>query len=341
MNRLSQSALLALPLTLLFLPVATPTQPAAKYPTVDAITHKKYTEKINDNVSFEMLPIPGGAYLMGSPEDEKGRDANEGPVHPVSIKPFWMAKCEITWDEYDVYWENRPKGPPPRPKISEKPPPLTDAITSPTPPYEDPTFGFGKEGHPVIAVTHHAAMEYCRWLSMKTGKAYRLPTEAEWEWACRAGTTGAYPFDADKIGDYCWYEKNGKDMPNKVGQKKPNAWGLHDMNGNVAEWCLDSYKKDFYSTFPKDKATLNPFKMPTAERYPDSCRGGSWVDGPDKCRSAVRRGSDKTWLKRDPQRPQSIWWMTEADWVGFRVVRAVEEDERLKGVRSKVTFWSE
>jgi formylglycine-generating enzyme required for sulfatase activity len=164
MNRVIQSALVALPIVLAVFS-SLPTggegpgvrgQPATKYPLIESAKHAKYTEKLNENVSFEMVPIPGGTYLMGSPDDEKGRDANEGPQHPVSVKPFWMAKLEITWDEYDIYWENRPKGPPPRPKISEKPPPLTDAITSPTPPYEDPTFGFGKEGHPVIAVTHHA-----------------------------------------------------------------------------------------------------------------------------------------------------------------------------------------
>ena len=113
------------------------------------------------------------------------------------------------------------------------------------------------------------------------------------------------------------------------------------MRGNVAEWCLDAYQKDFYSTLPKDKPFVLPIKMPTEDRYPNVVRGGSWNDEAEKCRSAIRRFSDKTWLKRDPQRPQSIWWMTDADWVGFRVVRAVEEDERLKGVRSKVTWWSQ
>ncbi len=334
MNRITQAALIALtlPFSLLVLPASAPSQPAA---------HKAYTEKLSDKVSFEMLPIPGGTFLMGSPADEKGRDANEGPQHPVTVNPFWMAKLETAWDQYDIYWENRPKGPPQRPDISKKPDKLSDAITSPTPPYEDPTFGYGRAGFPVIAVTHHAAMEYCAWLSKKTGKHYRLPTEAEWEWACRAGTKMAYSFDPAKIGDYVWFDKNAEAMPHPVGKKQPNPWGLHDMHGNVAEWCLDSYQKDFYATFPIDKATLLPVRMPEAKRYPDTARGGSWLDGADKCRSATRRGSDKTWLRRDPQRPQSIWWMTEADWVGFRVVCAVDEDPRLKGVRSKVNWWSE
>jgi formylglycine-generating enzyme required for sulfatase activity len=311
-------------------------------PTQETPTHKAYTEKITDRVSFEMLPIPGGTYQMGSPDTEKGRFDNEGPQHPVTVKPFWMAKCEITWDEYDIYWENRPKGPPPRPDVTKKPD-NPDAITSPTPPYEDRTFGYGTGGFPVIAVTHHAAMEYCRWLSAKTGKLYRLPTEAEWEWACRAGTKTAYYTgdDPDKLADHEWTEKNANDSPHQVGKKKPNPWGLHDMHGNVAEWCIDSYKKDYYSTFSKDKPFVLPFNPPTENRYSYTARGGSWNDPVEKCRSAVRRGSDKSWLKRDPQRPQSIWWMTDADWVGFRVVRAVEEDPRLKGIRSKVTWLSD
>ena len=339
MKRIIQHTLLCalLPAILLW-PTLAPTQAPSKYPLVEPTTHKAYAEKINDNVSFEMAPIPGGTFMMGSPDDENGRGDNEGPLHPVTVKPFWMAKCEIAWDEYDMYWENRPKGPPPRPKLTEKPTKLPDAITSPTPPYEDPTFGYGKKGFPVIAVSHHAAMEYCRWLSEKTGKLYRLPTEAEWEWACRAGATKD---DLTKIDDIAWYEKNSNDSPHPVGKKKPNAWGLHDMYGNVAEWCLDAYKKDFYGTLPKDKPFVLPFNPPIDQRYGDVVRGGSWNDGPEKCRSAIRRFSEKTWIKRDPQRPQSIWWLTDADWVGFRVVRAVEEDPRLKGVRSKVNWFSE
>ncbi len=338
MNRYIQASLFALlpAIGTAFLSDAAP--PQEQYPKIEAASHKGYTEKISDKASFDMVPIPGGTYQMGSPDDEKGRNENEGPQRLVSVKPFWMAKLEISWDEYDIYWENRPQGPPPRPKITDKPPPLTDALTSPTPPYDDPTFGFGKKGFPVIAVTHHAAMEYCRWLSEKTGKKYRLPTEAEWEWACRAGKAKD---DFTNFGDYAWYEKNADDMPHPVGKKNPNAWGLHDINGNVAEWCIDSYKKDYFSLLPKDKLSIMPVVLPTEKRYPDVVRGGSWIDPPEKCRSAIRRFSDKSWLKRDPQRPQSIWWMTDADWVGFRVVRAVEEHETLKGVRSKVNWLSD
>jgi formylglycine-generating enzyme required for sulfatase activity len=315
-----------------------PAQPRGKLPQVDALKHKGYTQKIPDSkVSFEMVAIPSGTFLMGSPEDEKGRGEDEGPQHPVTIRPFWMGKMEVTWDEYDLYWRKVPGAQPPPPQTEQDK--NADAVTRPTPPYADETFGHGREGNPVLCITHHAAMEYCRWLSAKTGKVYRLPTEAEWEWACRAGTTTAYSFadGANQLGEYAWFDKNSDEVAHKVGMKKPNPWGLHDMHGNVAEWCVDHYKKYYYAGFPLDKATLSPVLLPTEKRYSYVARGGAWIDGPAMLRSAARRGSDKDWLKRDPQRPQSIWWMTDADFVGFRVVCPAEEQENLKGLKSKVT----
>lgn len=312
-------------------------------PVVHRAEHKPYTEKLDDKTSFEMIPIPGGVYRIGSPVSEKGHQTDEAPQHPVEVKPFWMGKLEVSWDEYDLFWSKRPGGPPPRPDTSKKPDKTSDALTSPTPPYADETFGHGRQDNPVLGITHHAAMEYCRWLSHKTGKVYRLPTEAEWEWACRAGTTTAYSFgdDPGKLEDHAWFGGNSDDLAHKVGKKKANPWGLFDMHGNVAEWCIDHYSKDFYGKSPPDKLTLNPFNPPSDNRYSYVARGGSWNDPAEKCRSAARRGSNKEWLKRDPQNPQSIWWMTDADWVGIRVVRAVEEDPRLKGLRSKVTWWSD
>jgi formylglycine-generating enzyme required for sulfatase activity len=315
----------------------TATQVPSKLPDIEPASHKTYVEKMPDSdVSFEMLAIPGGTYLMGSPAGEKGRGADEGPQHPVKIKPFWMGKMEVRWDEYDLYW---------RKNVGKKVEPVTpqdklaDAVSRPTPPYADETFGHGREGNPVLCITHHAAMEYCRWLSAKTGKTYRLPTEAEWEWACRAGTTTAYSFGDDpaKLADYAWFDKDSDEVAHKVGEKKPNPWGLFDMHGNVAEWCVDHYKADFYKTLALDKPSLGPVILPDDKRYSYVARGGSWVDPPGMLRSAARRGSKQDWLKRDPQQPQSIWWMTDADYVGFRVVRPVEEQDNLKGLKSKVT----
>jgi formylglycine-generating enzyme required for sulfatase activity len=299
--------------------------------------HQSYIETIPDSTAkFEMIAIPGGTFLMGSPASEKGRALDEGPQHPVTIRPFWMGKTEVTWDEYDLYWKQDPDAKRENLSPSDK---EADAVSRPTPPYADETFGHGREGQPVICITHHAAMEYCRWLSAKTGKAYRLPTEAEWEYAARAGTKTAYFFgdDPGPLGEYAWFADNAEDVTHAVGKKKPNSWGLYDIYGNVAEWCLDNYQRDFYSKFSLDKPALSPVLIPDDRRFPHVARGGSWTEGAGQLRSAARRSSDKTWIKRDPQRPQSIWWLTDAEFVGFRIVRPVEELDILKGLRSRTT----
>ncbi len=302
---------------------------------------KPYSEKfIPANVSFEMLPIKGGEFLMGSPDSEKGRLDDEGPQHRISVNSFWMGKCEVTWDEYDQYWKTEDQ---PKLNGNDVDPKGVDAITRPTPPYADETFGHGRDGQAVICITHHAAMEYCRWLSRKMGKNYRLPTEAEWEYACKAGTTTAYSYgdDPSKSGDFAWFAANSEEVSHKVAQKKPNPWGLYDMHGNVSEWCIDQYKKDSYASFPKDRVTLSPVLIPGPNRFSHVAKGGSWADQPVGLRSASRRGSDKTWIKLDPQRPQSIWWLTSAEFVGFRIVRPVEEQENLVNLRSKITKQSD
>lgn len=311
---------------------------------IDKLEHKGYSVTLPESeVKFEMVPIPGGIYRMGSPESEPGRSPDEGPQHWVKVRPFWMGKCEVTWDELDIYRKEKAvEDPETNDEILKKD---ANAITGPTPPYVDETYGHGREGHPALCMTHHLAMEYCRWLSSKTGKAYRLPTEAEWEWACRAGTETAYFFGDDpaKLGDYAWYNKNSavvageNPTTQEVGKKKPNAWGLHDMYGNVLEWCVDQYQKDYYGTFPAGQLALFPVLMPTEKRFSHVARGGAWADEASRCRSAARRGSDKTWIKYDPQRPQSIWWLTNFDVIGFRVVCSVEEQDNLKNLRSKVT----
>lgn len=301
-----------------------------------------YTEAIpGTDVKFDLVPIPGGEFLMGSLPDEEDRAEDEGPQHAVKVRPFWMGKHEVTWDEFDnfafsldIKKRQREGVDPATLATSEK---LADAVTRPTPPYADETFGLGRRRQPVICITHHAAMEYCRWLSAKTGKAYRLPTEAEWEYACRAGTKTTYSFgdDDDDLKDYAWYVENAE-KPMPVGKKKPNPWGLFDMHGNVAEWCLDHYDPKAYNHFRSGRVPVGPVVMPTAKEYPYVVRGGSWDDDPERLRSAARRGSDPEWSVQDPQRPQSIWWHTDATFVGFRIVRALEEQDDLKGIKSLV-----
>jgi formylglycine-generating enzyme required for sulfatase activity len=308
-----------------------------KLPLVHKLEHKNYTETIpGTKVKFEMIAVPGGSYLRGSPKDEKGRKDDEGPQHPVSVGALWVGKCEVTWDEFDTFWRGRPGK---KEDVEPENPKDADAVTRPTPAYADETFGLGREGNPVICITHHCAMQYCRWLSLKTGKTYRLPTEAEWEWFARAGTTTAYSFgdDPSKIDEYAWTAANSEEKPQPVGKKKPNPWGLHDVHGNVLEWCLDLYQKDAYSKYSLDKLSFGPVLLPKGQRYSHVARGGSYIDEPAACRCAARVGSSKDWSQLDPNRPQSIWWHTSAEHVGFRIVRAVTEQKELIGVRSLMT----
>ncbi len=299
---------------------------------------KPYTELIeHTDGKIEMVPIPGGKFQMGSPDGEKGRKADEGPQHEVEIAPFWMAKCEIPWDAYDPWASDLDIlrrqalgfAETPRDKIAE-----TFQISQPTKPYTDMTFAMGKRGFPAICMTQHACRTYCKWLSAKTGRYYRLPTEAEWEYACRAGTSTAYSFGDDQaqLGDYAWYYDNSSEKYQRIGTKKPNPWGLHDMHGNVAEWVLDQHSRGFYGE-SADKVSKDPLKVPLVE-YPRVVRGGSWQDDPALCRSAARVGSNEDWKQQDPQIPQSIWYFTDALHVGFRVVRPlVEPSEEEKAAK--------
>ena len=167
---------------------------------------KPYTDVVaNTDVTFDMVPIPGGKFVMGSPNGEPNHKADESPQHEVEISPFWMGKCEVTWDEYDVWTfaldvQRRQVFRGETTELEKQ----ADAVTRPTKPYIDMSFGMGKYGFPAISMTQLAAKTYCKWLSQKTGRYYRLPTEAEWEYACRAGTTTAYSFGDDpaQLGDY-------------------------------------------------------------------------------------------------------------------------------------------
>jgi formylglycine-generating enzyme required for sulfatase activity/mono/diheme cytochrome c family protein len=287
---------------------------------------KPYTNTIpGTQVTYGMRPIQGGEFVMGSPESEKGSKPDERPQHRVKIEPFWMGVCEVTWNEYELFMyqdeERKFKREIPTDPAVDK---ISDAVARPTKPYVEMSFGMGKDGYPAISMTHHAANKYCQWLSAKTGHYYRLPTEAEWEYACRAGTTTAYHWgdDPEQAGQYAWFEKNSDFKYQKVGRKKPNPWGLYDMHGNVAEWTLDGYRADAYAQFANGTA-LSPYIRGTTP-YPHVARGGSWDDVAENLRSAARRFSDKSWKQQDPQLPKSIWYLTDAQFLGFRVVRPLK-----------------
>ena len=179
-------------------------------------------------LKFKMVPIKGGNFIMGSPAGEAGRDADEGPQRTFSISPFWMGAYEVTYDEYNSFFTDESIG------QNDN----TDAITRPSPPYIDFTLSMGKEGgYPANSMQQYGAIMYCRWLYKKTGIFFRLPTEAEWEYACRAGSTSTYFFgnDANQLDQYAWYKNNSGNKYHKVGELKPNPWGLYDMLGNVGE----------------------------------------------------------------------------------------------------------
>ena len=283
---------------------------------------KPYTEVIpGTEVAFEMVPIPGGKFLMGSPASESGRNNDEGPVHEVELSPFWMGKYEVTWDEYDLFvFPELAREMLENPELKGK----IDGISQPTPPFVDMSFGMGKKGYPAINITYYAALSYCKWLTALTGDFYRLPTEAEWEYASRAGSTTAYSFgnDVGQLDEYAWYYDNSDGGYQQVGSKKANAWGLHDMHGNVAEWTLDAYSPQY--GVAEGKSVKNPWNQPT-ELYPHAVRGGSWDDDPEDLRSASRLASQPNWKQLDPQIPKSNWWMTNAPFLGFRIVRPLEQ----------------
>ncbi|GAB3024172.1 formylglycine-generating enzyme family protein [Spirosoma pulveris] len=295
---------------------------------------KSYTQTVpGSNQSYALVAIPGGTYMMGSPATEKGRSADEGPQHKVQVEPFYMGKYEVTWDLYDLFaFTNMEKEMAAKYTESEANLTKTDATTRPSPPYVDMSFGMGRAGYPAINMTQYAAIKFCAWLYAKTGVFFRLPTEAEWEYACRANTTTPYSFGADvkKLGEYAVFTGNSDGAYKKVGTKKPNPFGLYDMHGNVMEWTKDQYVADYYKQVASGKVK-EPF-APTTTLYPNSVRGGSWDDAATVLRSAARTPSAPAWKVLDPQSPKSDWWLTSASFVGFRLVRPAKtpSEEEIK-----------
>jgi formylglycine-generating enzyme required for sulfatase activity len=285
---------------------------------------KEYESSIpKTGAPYSMVVIKSGEFSMGSPEAEAGRSDDEGPQVKKTIKPFWMGKYEVTWDEYEPFQlTNQGRNKDGSRQVwspADKP---EDLISQPTPPYQPMDFGMGRERYPAICMTQHAANKYCQWLSAQTGHFYRLPTEAEWEYAARAGTTTAYFFgdDASQLKEYAWYFDNAPNFQYaKIGGKKPNPWGLYDIYGNVCEWTLDQYTPATPSA-----EVLGSDWVRSKTPYPHVARGGTYDDDPEFLRSAARKASDPLWKQQDPQLPKSIWYLTDATWLGFRIVRPLE-----------------
>lgn len=278
---------------------------------------KKYEQIIpGTEVKFTMVPINAGTFLMGSPATDAAKEEDETPQLQVKISAFWMAEKEVTFEEYLSFFADE--------SISRAS--KVDAITRPSIPYVDPSAAVGGDDqtYPAINVKQFGAIMYCRWLYKKTGIFYRLPSEAEWEYAARAGAKSIYPFgnDASKLGEYAWYAQNSNDSLHHGKLKKPNAWGLYDMLGNAKEWVLDQYVEDYYATLGKQ--AIDPVRVPEV-RHPIVVRGGSYKDDASELRPANRIPSDLEWSKGDPQIPKSQWWSTDAPFVGFRIIRPVKQ----------------
>jgi formylglycine-generating enzyme required for sulfatase activity len=275
---------------------------------------KPYEQSIpGTTVKFKMVPITGGSFTIGSPASEKGRDEDEGPQKKVQLSPFWMAEKEVSFAEWDAFFKNIDV-----PQTKEI---VVDAVSRPTAQYIDLTWGMGRDDrHPTNSMSQQAAIMYCKWLYEKTGVFYRLPTEAEWEYACRAGSQTANPFgnDPSTLKAYGYFNDNSDGKFQKTASLKPNAWGLYDMLGNLSEWTLDQYLPDAYAKLP---ANAKDPLVPPGSKYPKVVRGGSYLDPSEELRCANRIASDASWNKRDPQIPKSKWWLTDGMFMGFRLVR--------------------
>ena len=294
--------------------------------------------------SISMIAIPGGTFTMGSPESEPFHKADEAPQRQVEVSSFFMGEMEVTWDQFWAFYsETMSEGrTPPSVIYANNSREDIDAVSGPTPPFGLPDQGWGMGSRPAITMTHYSAQTFCQWLSLKTGKKYRLPTEAEWEYAARGGTDTPYFFegnpkklsnegflknifkpDTTGIYSHAVYANNSGNKTKMPEDVKANPFGLKNMLGNVMEYCEDWYSEDAYKSI-KD-GELDP-KGPAAGKE-HVVRGGHYNSDAADLRSAARSHTqhDK-WLRTDPQNPKSIWWYSDVKGIGFRVVCEVPEN---------------
>ena len=208
---------------------------------------------LGGGVTLKLVRIPPGRFLMGSPQGERDRATDEGPQREITLsRGFYMGLHEVTQEQYQRVMGSNPST-------------------------------FPGAQNPVEKVTWNKAVEFCRKASQSTGKTVRLPTEAEWEYACRAGSRTKFSCGDDdgNLGNYAWYTGNSGNKTHPVGQKRPNNWGLYDMHGNVREWCADWYKDSYANpgyTDPRGPASGQDRVW----------RGGGWDNRAQGCRSAFR-----------------------------------------------------
>jgi len=298
-----------------------------------------FTEKVpGTGLSFDMVAIPAGQFIMGSSKKEPFHKPDESPMHPVKVSRFFMAKIEVSWDEYLEFFKATSSQGRKEAEVNKD----VDAISGPTPPWGAPDQGWGKGSRPAITMTWKAANTYCQWLSKVTGKKYRLPTEAEWEYAARGGTKTPYFFagspkdytsegffkrifgtDTTTISSYVAYKANSMSQTVEPASVKANAFGLKNMLGNVYEFCSDYYSPTAYAAYKK--GAVNPKGPKRGKEH--VIRGGSFKSDARDVRSAARDFTKTTeWLVTDPQMPKSVWWYSDCVDIGFRVVCEVDEN---------------
>ena len=305
---------------------------------------ENFTETIPGTpVSLRMVAVPGGSFRIGSPSDEAFHGEDESPQKSVSVSPFFMGEVEVTWDQYwAFYGETMSEGrTAPETVYANNARWELDAISGPTPPFGNPDQGWGMGERPALTMTHYAATVFCEWLSLKTGKHYRLPTEAEWEYAARGGTESPYFFEGDPkkfsdrgfwrrfskadttvIASHVIYAANSKGRTAEPSRVRSNPFGLKNMSGNVLEYCADWYAPDAYARL--QDGALDPKGPESGEEH--VVRGGMYADDAADVRCASRRPTEHdAWLRTDPQNPKSIWWYSDIKGVGFRVVCEVPD----------------
>lgn len=237
-----------------------------RYPAaVSAAGLEPYTDSIPGTlVTFDLVPVPGNP-------------------------PFWIGKTEVTWDEYDVFAYRLDQ--PAAGGASGTP----DATARPSRPYGAPDYGWGHQGYPAISIAAPAAAAYAEWLSARTGRRYRLATDAEWTRAAQAGLT-SLSLTPGFLDSIAWHAGNAGGRTHPVAAKRADALGLHDLLGNAAEWV-------------------------TGTGGAPMTRGGSWADAPTQLGPDTRARPAAAWQERDPQFPKSRWWLSDGPFVGFRLVR--------------------
>ncbi|MBR4779666.1 MAG: SUMF1/EgtB/PvdO family nonheme iron enzyme [Bacteroidaceae bacterium] len=326
---------------------------------------QNFKEQIpGSDIDIPMVAVTGGTFQMGSNKKDAYSQPDEWPQHRVTVSSFFMSETEITWDQFwTFYAETMSEGRTPPESVYTNNTRIlermearrlgqatddgeVDAVSGPTPPFGNPDQGWGMGDRPAITMTHYAAQTFCQWLSLKTGRHYRLPTEAEWEYAARGGTETPYFFDgkpqsftskslknsifgADTTGinRYAIYTVNSRNRTQEPTRVQANPFGLKNMLGNVLEYCSDWYSADAYAQTPD--GAVDPQGPASGTEH--VVRGGNYADDAVDLRSATRAHTEHdAWLRTDPQNPKSIWWYSDIKGIGFRIVCDVPANIQTK-----------